>query len=87
MAGGRKWRRDTSKWRSFSGSCREMRKKVSLHQTQELPLLQTAPAQRRDETRYLILNWSPTALLGERECVSIFAFFNAARNLDSNSLH
>lgn len=56
---------DTSKRKSFSGNRGEMRKKVSLHQTQELPLLQTAAAQRLDETRYLTLNWSPTALLGE----------------------
>lgn len=38
---------DTSKRRSFSGSCGEMTNKVSLHQTHEL---QTVPAQRPDET-------------------------------------
>lgn len=62
---------DTSKWRSFCGSWGEMRKKVSLHQTHELPLLQTVPAQGLDETRYLTLNWSPTALLGECGCVCV----------------
>lgn len=69
---------ETSKRRSFSGSWEEMRKKVSLHQTQELPLLQTVPAQRLDETRYLTLNWSPTALLGESGgvcvCVCLHVF-------------
>lgn len=66
-----------------------MRKKVSLHQTQELPLLQTVPAQRLDETRYLTLNWSPTALLGESGgvCVCVFACFYAVRCLESNSVH
>lgn len=51
-----------------------MRKKVSLHQTHELPLLQTVPAQRLDETRYLTLNWSPTALLGVWMCVCLHVF-------------
>lgn len=51
-----------------------MRKKVSLHQTQEFPLLQTVPAQRLHETRYLTLNWSPTVLLGERGCVCLHVF-------------
>lgn len=66
---------DTSKRRSFHGSRGEMRKKVSLHQTHELPLLQTVPAQRLDETRHLPLNWSPTALLAESECGCVFASF------------
>lgn len=61
-----------------------MRKKVSLHQTHELPLLQTVPAQRLDETRYPTLNWSPTTLLGESGC--IFCIY-AAWCLDGNSVH
>lgn len=87
MTGGREWRREgsTSKRRSFSGSWGEMRKKVSLHQTHELPLLQTVPAQRRHETRYLTLNWSPTALLGECGCVCVCVCMFLC-SLDSNSV-
>lgn len=65
---------DASKGKSFSGNWGEMRKKVSLHQTQELPLLQTVPAQRLDETRCLTLNWSPTTLLGDCGCGCLHVF-------------
>lgn len=40
--------------------------KKSLHQTEELPLHQTAPAQTPDETT---LNRNPTALVGDERCV------------------
>lgn len=56
-----------SKNRRFCGSWRQMRKKVILH----LPLLQRAPAQKLDETKHLILNTGPTALLAQSECVSV----------------
>ena len=78
---------ETSKMRSFSGSCGEMRKKVSLHQTRELPLLQTVPAQRWDETRYPTLNWSPSAPLGECGYGIYLHFFFFLKSLDSNSVH
>lgn len=68
---------ETSKRRSFYGSWGEMRKKVSLHQTQELPLLQTVPAQRLHETRYLTLNWCPTVPVGESGCVCLHVLYSS----------
>jgi len=51
-----------------------MRKKASLHQTHELPRLQTAPARRLHETRHLALSWSPTVPPGASVDVCLHVF-------------
>lgn len=69
---------EASKSRRSCGSWRKMRKKVSLHQTHQLPLLQRVPAQKLDETRHLTLNPGPTALLAVRTCLHVIwiSFFS-----------
>lgn len=77
---------EASKDRRFCGSWRQMRKKVSLHQTHQLPLLQRVPAQKLDETRHLTLNTGPTALLAHSECVYVwFESLSSGWCLDRNS--
>lgn len=61
-----------------------MRKKVSFHQTHQLPLLQRVPAQKLDETRHLRLNLGPTALLAQAEDVC-FESLSSVWCLDRNS--
>lgn len=77
---------EASKSRRSCGSWRKMRKKVSLHQTHQLPLLQRVPAQKLDETRHLTLNPGPTALLAQSERVYVwFESLSSVWCLDRNS--
>lgn len=77
---------EASKSRRSCGSWRKMRKKVSLHQTHQLPLLQRVPAQKLDETRHLTLNPGPTALLAQSERVYMwFESLSSVWCLERNS--
>lgn len=77
---------EASKSRRSCGSWRKMRKKVSRHQTHQLPLLQRVPAQKLDETRHLTLNPGPTALLAQSERVYMwFESLSSVWCLERNS--
>lgn len=84
VTGGKKWKK--RRHQRTGGSWRQMRKKVSLHQTHQLPLLQRVRAQKLDETRRLTLNTGPTALLAQSECVYVcFESLSSVWCLDKNS--